>query len=274
MIALTDSDILEFLAGNANVIVGKLNSARRDGPVTSAVELLLRRIVGAGNSLHVLRKHSPHDFAFDGAMILRGMYDAMLQALFILSDPEQRESRAGNYLDFRWVEKKDAIQVFDNSPTCFGQRISQSPRRVGAEPAIDREYARVCPKFKNAKGKDRDRWYKGSLRDLAKATDLESEYEILQKQLSGTVHSSAYALQEKSAYEGYVLMNLAWKFSFRVLGKFAEYAQVALDEHESELVSWSQLNSFDNFGDPSECQHRERGEKLSEMEETSPSGGI
>ena len=177
-------------------------------------------------------------------MILRGIYDAMLQALYILSDPLQREARADDYLDFRWVERKSTIPLFDSSPTCLAQQISKSPRRAGTEPTIDTRYASVCPKFKNAKGQLRDHWYEGRLRDLAKAVNLESEYEILQKQLSGTVHSSADALQDQPAYPEYVLLSLAWTFSFRVLGKFAEYAQVTLDRYEGELVRLSESNIF------------------------------
>lgn len=130
---MTEDQLLEIQATAANAIVRRLNAARREGPVTVAIELLLGRIVGAGNSLRVLREHSPHDFVFDGAMILRGIYDAMLQALFILIDASRREDRARQYLDYRWVEKQNAIHLFDRSPTYVGRRVSESPRRAGRD---------------------------------------------------------------------------------------------------------------------------------------------
>ena len=81
---MSDDEILEAQRRIANGIVTKINAVPKPCEVTEAIELLLTRIVGAGTSLIALRKDAPHDFAFDGAMILRGIYDAMLQALFIL----------------------------------------------------------------------------------------------------------------------------------------------------------------------------------------------
>jgi hypothetical protein len=241
---MDDDQILDFWAAKGNAIVAKLKQVRQDTPVTAAIELLLGRIVGAGNSLRVLGEHAPHAFAFDGAMILRGIYDAMLQALYILVDAGRRTERAELYLDFFWIDKKNEIELFDKSPTVLGKRISTSPRRASVGPAIEEEIQRVHPRFENAKGKLRNHWYDGNLRDLAKAVELEAEYELLQKHLSGVVHSSAYALTEGMPMQGRLLMALAWRFSFRVLGSFAAYAQITLDDHEQELVRFSGENVF------------------------------
>lgn len=243
---MTDDQILDFQANTANGIVARLNKARQNGPVTEAIELLLGRIVGAGNSLLVLRDKSPHNFIFDGAMVLRGVYDAMLQALYILKDASARNERARLYLDYFWVEKKSTLELLDRNPTQFAKRISQSPRRTNAEPAIESEYQRVLPQFQNKKGKPRDHWYEGNLRDLARSVGLEPEYEILQRQLSGVVHSSSYALREGMPMGDFLLLDLVWRFSFRVLGQFAEYAGIALDKVELDLVSISNGIVFDN----------------------------
>lgn len=250
---MTDDEMLEFRARTANAIVKKLKDARRESPVTIAIELLLNRIIGSGNSLRVLREHAPHEFTFDGAMILRGIYDTMLQALFILADPQHQETRAVQYLDYFWVEKHKAIHLFDNSDTYLGHRISNSPRRANTEPAIEQEFQKVRQKYEvGKKGKLRDHWYEGSLCDLAKDVGVGSEYDILQKQLSGIVHSSAYALQQTiPTYNELVLLNFAWRFSFRVLGKYAEYAKITLDKCEGELVRRSELNIF---SDPEELR--------------------
>jgi len=235
---VTDDELLALQASIYDALAKKLYDARRDSSVTRAIELLLGRLVCAGNSLRVLREHAPRDFFFDGAMILRGMYDTMLQALYIMSDPAQQESRATQYLDYYWIEKHEMIAVIDSSTTDVGQRLSRSAKRAGAEPAIEKEFQRVRPIFENNKGKLWNRWYKSDLRKLSKDKDigLESEYEILQKQLSGAVHSSPYALQEPLLYKGFPLMMFAWKFIFRVLGKFADYNGIALEKHESDLI--------------------------------------
>ncbi|MGD0655288.1 MAG: DUF5677 domain-containing protein [Thermoguttaceae bacterium] len=252
---MTDDELLALQASEydalANklydVLAKKLYDARRESSVTRAIELLLGRLVCAGKSLRVLRKHLPHDFFFDGAMILRGMYDTMLQALYIMSDPAQQESRATQYLDYYWIEKHKMIAVIDSSTTNVGQRLSRSTKRASAEPAIDKEFQRVRSTFENEKGKLRNQWYEGRLNDLAETVGFLSEYNILQKQLSGAVHSSPYALQAPLLYKGFPLMMFAWKFIFRVLGKFAVYKGITLEKHESDLIALSAKNIFDDY---------------------------
>jgi hypothetical protein len=103
----------------------------------------------------------------------------------------------------------------------------------------------VRVKFENAKGNLRNHWFpEKNLREIARAVGRESEYEILQKQLSGAVHSSAFTLKNGSPYKGFLLSDLAWRFSFRVLGKFAEYVQIELDE-ELPLIRSAEDNVFE-----------------------------
>ena len=73
---------------------------------------------------------------------------------------------------------------------------------------------------------------------------MEPEYELLQKHLSGVVHSSCYALKEGPLVRGFLLADWAWRFSFRILGKFAEYLNVVLEEHEAEFVGAATENVF------------------------------
>jgi hypothetical protein len=246
---MTDDEILENEKTIANGIVTKLNSVSKPGTVTKAAELLLRSIVSSGNALYFLRQASlscpQYDFALDGAAILRRIYDAMLQALFILSDPTECEGRAQLYLDYYWVERYVAISLFDKNPTAIANVVKTSPKRKVAEPAIECEFQRVKSKFLTKKGEPRRCWYQGNLRDIAKQVGLESEYELLQKQLSGAVHSSPLFLKDGSIYTGFLLADLSWRFSFRVLGRFAEYKGVALDEIEQDMVKDSSKNIFD-----------------------------
>lgn len=243
---MNDEQILEFYANTANEIVSKLNASRRQGTVTKAVELLIGRIVGAGNSLRVLYHHAPQQSAFDGLMVLRGIYDAMVQTLFILNDPAQRDERSKLYLDFYWMEKQQYILLFDKNPTYLSGRVSNSRKRSSVEAAIKKRIREIEPKFKTTKGKPQRHWYRGDLRDLAREVHLEAEYEIIQKQLSGVVHASAYALQEEPLYSGFLLADFAWRFSFRVLGKFSEYAEIELTETQLQLVRMSADNVFDD----------------------------
>jgi hypothetical protein len=245
---MTDDDYVAFYASINNDLVKKLQEGRRESSVTTAIELLLGRLVCAGQSIEVLRKHAAHEYAFDGAMILRGMYDTMLQALYILSDSAQQESRAKQYIDYYWAEKQKMIGVFDQSPTYAGQRVSISPRRKNIEPKIQREFQRVRPTFETSKGKLRNRWHEGNLAKLAEDVGYLSEYNILQRKLSAAVHSSSFALREPNFfYENVPMMLFAWIFIFRVLGKFAIYKGITLEKHESDLIALSVKNIFDDY---------------------------
>jgi hypothetical protein len=237
----------------ANEIVAKLNACQRPGVVTRAIELLLTRIVAGGNSLSVLRQSNVHPYTFDEAMIVRGIYDAMLQALYILDDVATCDERGELYLDWYWIEKNDEIERYDSNPTFLAQRMSKSPRRPATEPFFEKKYRESFPKYATKKGdKTRQHWYCGSLRELAKGITpcLESEYELLQAYLSGPTHSSVYALTEPPVFDKELLADFAWRFSYRVLGKFARYKGITLTEDEQGMIALATENIFNLPGDP------------------------
>lgn len=234
---MTDQDWFDKQAQIGNSIAAKLNVVRKGTAISKAIDQLALRIVSAGDSLRLLHDKSPHNFLFDGTMVLRGIYDASLQSLYILNDAAFQEERANLYLDFYWVEKMKFIRRFDRSQTQLGRHVSQSTLRANAEPEIQREFQRVQAKFLDSKGKLRNHWYPNNLQFLAEKTGFESECEIFQQFLSGAVHASSFAMQHPP-FQGKpeLMLEFAWKFSFRVLGKYAEYAQVTLDVIETEIV--------------------------------------
>lgn len=76
---------------------------------------------------------------------------------------------------------------------------------------------------------------------MAKSVDLEEEYELLQSQLSGAVHSSIHAVRQGAIIPEQHLVVTAWQFVLRVLGKFAEHKgidliQAGLTEDERQVV--------------------------------------
>jgi hypothetical protein len=204
---LFDDRLLECQRRIANNILTKLNAQQTPGAIAVAIEMIARRIVASGNSLAVLRNSAVSDYAFDAASILRNIYDVMLQGLYIMADSAKREERARLYLDFMHVERKRRIELMDTSSTGLAKWISGSPKRPGAEPGINTRFSEVKPKYMTRKGKIRDTWYPGTLRDLAEATGLESEYELMQRLLSGVVHSSPLTLKEGPFVRDFLLMD-------------------------------------------------------------------
>lgn len=243
---LSDDEIL-ILEGHrksANGITAKLNAVKTTGPVAITIEMICSRIVGAGNSLAVLYNNSPHDYAFEAASILRNIYDIMLQGLYIMGDSSRQKERAQLFLDFTDVERMRRIEIMDASGTSLARQVSGSCKRAKAEPAIKKRFDDVKGKYLTKKGRVQNKWYSGTLCDLAKATDLEMEYDLMQKFLSAVVHSSPLTLTEGPFVRGFLLVDWHWQFAFRVLGAYAEYKGIALNQTETDLVVSSSKNVF------------------------------
>jgi len=179
--------------------------------------------------------------------LLRAMYDAHLQALYILADPAEAEERAQLFLDYRWIEQRRKQEIIGRNPTRLAQALMQSPMRPMRRAEREANYQKLRLKFLTRSGKkERANWYPGTLRDLANAIGLESEYEIIQKDLSGSVHSTPSALLAGPSFsEGEHLLLISWKLVFRVLGRIAEHHGVTLNEEHEKIVEDAMRNLLD-----------------------------
>jgi hypothetical protein len=227
----------------ANEITKKINTAQHDHAkvVVGGVMQLMNRIVSSGSSLWILYKNAPHNFDFDGAAILRALYEAHLYALYILNDPKKMQYRAELYRDYYWVEKHQLIRLIDKNQTETARQLAQSPQRGVEEPKIDSEFKRVEHKYP---GKN---WYPGTLRDVAKDVGYEPEYELLQKHLSGAVHSSPLRMIHDPVFKGFNLVFCAIEFSFRVMGRIAKLLNVTLSTEQAFRIESSCPNIFDRL---------------------------
>lgn len=247
---MTVAQIFDFYTKTGNTILARVNESQKSDDVVQATNLLMARLVQSGNTLRVLHDNATqHDWRLDGASILRTSYDAMLQALYIFHDSTKCEELARRFLDFRIIEHENLLRLFDKSSTTLSQQMANSPRRKVCEPAIKKEFERVCQKY-SIDGEKRlpVNWYETNLRELAMKAGYEAEYEILQKQLSAIVHSSVFGIDGTSFFKPIDLMRFQWSFAFRVLDKVATFAGVELSTAESNLLNLSEPNIFDGVG--------------------------
>jgi len=244
---MDDLQTIEYWARTGNEILAKVKASGKQDDVMAASCMLLQRLVNSGNTLRVLNDYAKHEWSADGASVLRTAYDAMLQALYILTAEQQ--DRARRFLDFGVVEQVKLIHVFDKKRTKASQRIAASSRRATVDPALEVEFQRVCAKYGyNAKDPPRNlpkHWYRGSLYDVAVKVGYDTEYELLQKQLSGIVHSSVFGIAGVSCYGDHNVMQLYWLFAFRVLDKMLGYVGTGVTETEKFLLKMSRRNIFD-----------------------------
>ena len=218
---------------------------REATPATRALEPFKNRIGSGLESLRALHRHAQHDFRADGMTILRAMYDAHLQALYILASSDQAEVRAQLFLDYQWIEQRRMQELLERNDTQLARTLLSSPKRVEEAAAREENYRRLRPKYLTRKGKLRGDWYPGTLRELAKATALESEYEILQRILSGAVHSTPTVLLVGSTFsDPQHLLLIGWRIWFRVLGQIAQHHGAPLESEHVEVVREARQNLF------------------------------
>jgi hypothetical protein len=199
---------------------------------------LQKRAMSALNSLTVLTGESEHDHAHDGAVILRAMYDVQLQALYMLQDPVCRSQM---YRDYLAVQTYDLLQLADNSPTDIGEAIRSSLLRPFFERDVRANYLAVRPQFLTNRGdRVRDNWYRGTLADLATAVGYFSEYQLMQRSLSKSVHSTPLGLFNGAGVNDSILLHYGWVFNFRIIGGIVRYVgTIQLDEFEQWAATFS-----------------------------------
>jgi hypothetical protein len=210
----------EGAATIANTLMGLLRQHGRPGEVTHTVAHLLNRITRSIESLTLLFRRNGNDAELDGASILRTIYDAHLQILYILQDPE---SRAKLYADFFNVEWHKFREMIDRRPEGLLKLVAQSPNRAKTEPANDANFRRVEAAYRRPDGSYRQNWYVGTPRDVARKVGYEGEFLVLSRLLNPIVHSSAFGLFSPTQMNGDGMVSLAWDLLFRCIGKTLEY---------------------------------------------------
>lgn len=215
-----------------------LNAHAPQGVISKAVKLLNKKLSHSHNALLCLRVNAKYPWEQEGAVILRTMYDASMQGLYILADPAEAESRAHLYLEYEIVERHKFIEFAKQGNAPGLKQIANSPLRSQAEPLLRKELDRVRSKYPRSDGKGlRNKWYAGKLEDLAKVVGFTEECQFFQKTLSGAVHSSPFwsgvGLDER------LLIPMAYELTIRVVGKAALFFSVPISDDDRDLIAES-----------------------------------
>jgi hypothetical protein len=246
MISPQDQQFWNEMSRLAGKTIDALNTRGRKDIVAQAITRLQSRTLQSTTTLWLLCCQARHPWDADGALILRAIYDASLQSLYILNKPRLRKQRARQYLDFAWIEKDWMRKWGDKYSNPLAKKFRESPMRSVGEPDLDKNLRRVRRQYLTKEGKEwRQTWYKGSLRDLAKELCLEEEYDLLQKQLSGAVHSSPHTLIHGPVISGTHYITWAWQFAFRVLARVVRWKELGRQEIGLTDDEWQALQSFD-----------------------------
>jgi len=122
------------------------------------------------------------------------MYDAYLQAAFMVSDPKKQKERAQQYFDFAIIDRHELQQRVLKMNNSFGNALKARPRRSEGEKGLKEKYDRVKTPFLKRDGKTRDKWYECNAGTLADVAKRKEEYQVFLFALHPCVHSAASAI--------------------------------------------------------------------------------
>jgi hypothetical protein len=229
-------------------VINASMSPSREDQVAAALLCLLVRVANSWRSIRTLRTHTPDadGFAVDAGAILRAMFDAYLQAEYIVSDQEQSHSRASLYFDFEHVEKYKHMQKWMEHNNSMTERLKKSPHRPAGERNVREQYDRVKDRFLVEKRqKDgtikrgpatRNQWFSGDLRTIAKGLGKLDEYDLLLASLHGCVHSSVRALKVGPPVSGDHVLFWATTVVARIINLNVRYNNIPLSELNANLI--------------------------------------
>ena len=236
----------------ANQIVTKISHKDPHTPASDALRVFHKRLTSSLDTLQLICGYSKHNYHYDAVMILRGMYDAMLQAMYIISVPSEVSKRAELYHDYIWIEKHSLLGRFDKSTTRFANLIKNSPMRATNEKTIIEQFNRVKTKYLCKNGRVRSNWYPGKLDIIAKDVGLSDEYELMQHTLSKVVHSTPFGVKGNSIIKGPSALTMGFHFVFRCLGAIGKYQNIEFSQDESDVIDIAQRCYFDAHISPNE----------------------
>jgi hypothetical protein len=229
--------------------------------VAEASVTLYKRIIDALSSICVLRTAATHSWEHDGVTILRSMYDALLQLLYLLFDAASRRELAELYLDYAFVERHRGIVLVDKNDSDFAKSLSRSAKRATGEPELHAELRLRGQRFLTADGNrelskrgnsyltDRDAkyrrtWYAGTLETVAEQIGYLSEYKLIQHIGSSCVHVSSLPIQRGTLIRPEKAPFWGMFFALRATGAIANAFNIELSQEDRQIVDLGQTNIF------------------------------
>ena len=202
----------------------------------------------------LLEHAQPDDWAVDGVIILRTIHDVMLQLLWLLHDPAQREHQATLYSDYFYVEKLLMLAAIGESKT--DAAVLWDKHRPEVNPVLRRELTEYGPPFLKGRRQQqrsksclydpkayRNHWYAGTLRDLAKTVGYAGEH-ILQKEGSAAVHSSLWARLRGPAIKPEFHLFIGARFCQRAAGAVAQALGIHLTDDQVYETERAKANIY------------------------------
>ena len=233
-----DDHMLELM----KQVISQTNDRIENDSVARALLFFLVRVANTWRSIRTLQNNTPDEdgFTVDAGTLLRAMFDAYIQAEYIVHDPCKADGRARDYLDFEHVERFKSVTSVVKHDTPLSNHLKASPKRPEGEKRLQQEYDRVKARYFVEKRRSdgtvklgpgtRNTWYARSLSEIARTVGKEVEYDTLLKNFHGCVHSSPMAVGRGPMVSAKHVLDWASTIVARVARLNIEHNRIELDD--------------------------------------------
>jgi hypothetical protein len=206
--------------------------------VSRALYFFLVRVANTWLSLHTLLNCSPNQecFMLDAGVLIRWMFDAYLQALFMASDPMKQVERATLYFEFRHVDRYELARRGVKLPGLVGDHLRTSQSKVKGEKLIEEQYDRVKTNFLRPNGIVREKWYAANLGKLADDLQKRAEYDMFLNPSHGCVLSSAFAIERGPTLSPQIIAEVSTTLAGRVAQLNVAHNKLDVSQEDREFL--------------------------------------
>jgi hypothetical protein len=233
---ITDSEGRHYIDQLFRFIMTATKEASESDQVARGLFHLLFRCVLTRQSINLLADTLNDQAENDCCALLRCIWDAHIQAAYMVSDPSKSDERAQAYFDFVWVERREMHRFVFSHDTDISRDLAKSPDRTVGEPNLEAQFQRVLPRFKLKNGRPRHHWYPGTLRDLAKALGNEAEFDTLYWHLHSSVHSSTRVVKNGPSISAEHVGDWASIIAARIADLVVSRLRINLPEEAAALL--------------------------------------
>jgi hypothetical protein len=241
-----DQRIDDALLAVLQRVIATIHLQPNKDETSRAIFALLVRGAHGWQSIRTLWRHSPDEvtLTIDAAVILRCIFDAYLQAAYIVHDPDKAAHLARLYIDYQHVERYRAEGRTVKHDNALSRSLAKSAHRVEGRKRIQEQYDRVkgdyelSAKQPSDKPRMQDKWYRDDLGGLARKAGHLAEYETIFTQLNSCTHSGYLACSGGPMMSGEIIAVWASSIAARLVLLNTKQNQIELCADDRELVDF------------------------------------
>lgn len=246
---LTNEDVDECMLDLLKSVITKANEEIENDDIGRALMFFMVRVSNTWRSIRTLRNNTEDasGFTVDAGTLLRAMFDAYLQAEYIVHDPNVANQLASDYLEYEHVERFKSVTAIMKHDNSLSAHLKASPKRTVGEKNVRSEYDRVKSRYfverKRADGTvkvgpaTRNTWHENNLAAIAQMLGKEDEYDSLLRNFHGCVHSSPFAVGNGPMFAGEHVVDWASTIAARVAKLNVDHHSLVISEIHSAILS-------------------------------------